>query len=322
MYKQIEIILILQKFLSNTFGFYYPVDIIYFIVLIYRICTKIRTSCGCNHTVLIKNHVYTWGQNDFGQLGLKHYDNIFAPQKLMFDNIRKVKCGDSCTILMTQSGEIYKSGDISRLGPRQNKYKKIVNVDKIIKMTCTSTHIIVLTIRNELYTWGSNICGQLGLGDYYNYDTPQKLNLTKIRSVWCGSHHTIALSKENNIFVWGFNSTGQLGLGDYNKYNVPMKLFFKDVLTVGCGSTHTIALLKDGKIFVWGNNFNGQLGLGALSVSGRHTSTVTTPRELFLNDVVSVKCGYHFTIFLIKQGDLFGCGHNVYGELGLGMMIL
>src|ERR1044071_4963463 len=97
--KHVVIILILEKFLFCIFGYHFPREIIYLIVLTYNNCTKPKISCGFNYTTLIKDDIYMWGENIYGQLGLGHTNNIYIPQKLMMNNIKKIKCGIYHTII-------------------------------------------------------------------------------------------------------------------------------------------------------------------------------------------------------------------------------
>ena len=65
---------------------------------------------------------------------------------------------------------------------------------------------------NELYMWGSNKYGQLGLGDTQDRNIPQYTGLT-IDAISVGSEHNLVL-KSNSIHVFGWSEHGQLGLND------------------------------------------------------------------------------------------------------------
>ena len=40
--------------------------------------------------------------------------------------------------------------------------------------------------------------------------------------------------------------------------------------------------------------------------------------EYIREDVLSISCGRWHTMIVTKEGDLFGCGENINGQLGLG----
>ena len=70
-------------------------------------------------------------------------------------------------------------------------------------------HVLALTAQGELYSWGHNGYGQLGLGaspfTTGQGSFPQRINGgllgVQIASVACGGHHTLALSVEGEVCV-------------------------------------------------------------------------------------------------------------------------
>ena len=91
------------------------------------------------------------------------------------------------------------------------------------------------------------------------------------------------------------------------------------------GEAHTIILTKENKIFGWGMSNYGQLGLGFSSDSfepgmGMERSKVHEPSEIthLKNEPIKkIICGATFTLFHTDKGELFGCGMNDLGQLGL-----
>jgi len=86
-----------------------------------------------------------------------------------------------------------------------------------IKINCGFNHTCLLM--NEVWVWGHNTYGQLGLGHNQDQNSPLKLNLPNIKHIICGGYHTIALTNLNEIWVWGHNRAGQLGLGHNQNQN-------------------------------------------------------------------------------------------------------
>ena len=81
-------------------------------------------------------------------------------------------------------------------------------------------HVLALTIPGQLYAWGANSRGQLGLGDLKERVVPSRIHIKHITAVsplWkirAGADHAALITKEGTLFVWGSNSKGQLGIGD------------------------------------------------------------------------------------------------------------
>ncbi|XP_059431591.1 ultraviolet-B receptor UVR8-like [Corylus avellana] len=130
------------------------------------------------------------------------------------------------------------------------------------EVACGGYHTCVLTRSGELYTWGSNENGCLGIGSMDVFHLPERVQGPFLKSpvskVSCGWKHTAAIS-ECNIFTWGWggshgtfsedglSSGGQLGHGSDVDYIKPTMIpFGKNVkaLQISCGFNHTGAILE------------------------------------------------------------------------------
>jgi alpha-tubulin suppressor-like RCC1 family protein len=77
----------------------------------------------------------------------------------------------------------------------------------------------------QVYGWGYNGNGQLGVGNNVNQLNPGRvLNLQGIviKRVVCGYAHAMALSDVGGLYVWGANTYGQLGNGNKSNINAPV----------------------------------------------------------------------------------------------------
>jgi RCC1 and BTB domain-containing protein len=188
-------------------------------------------------------------------------------------------------------------------------------------------HVVALTTGGELYTWGHNGYGQLGLGAGVTTgqgSIPRRvgggsLSAAKIVSVACGGHHTVAVTGAGEVFSWGYNNCGQLGMGDTVNYTAPERveggaLGSVTCVSASCGSACSFALSQQGELFCWGYNGNGQLGIS-------NNTNQTLPRRVRLPEntpIVQVVCGYSHTLCLSDEGVLFSWGSNTGGQLGTG----
>jgi len=85
------------------------------------------------------------------------------------------------------------------------------------------------------------------------------------------------------------------------------------VEAVAAGVFHSVVLMKNGQILACGSNASGQLALG--DTKDRKAWTPIGG----LNDAISqIAAGEYHTMVLTKRGQLFACGSNGYGQLGLG----
>ena len=66
-----------------------------------------------------------------------------------------------------------------------------------------------------------------------------------------------------------------------------------------------MVLLNSGALMAWGSNTHYQLGIEA-----KNTEEQPNPSEVLIEEIKMVACGYEHSLFLDKNGDLYGCGLN------------
>lgn len=70
----------------------------------------------------------------------------------------------------------------------------------------------------------------------------------------------------------------------------------------------------DGKILTWGRNDRGQLGHGDTVRRDEPTEVVA----LKGHQIIAGAVGRGHTLFLTSKGQVFACGENKMGQLGIG----
>lgn len=71
---------------------------------------------------------------------------------------------------------------------------------------------------------------------------------------------------------------------------------------------------EDGKVLTWGRNDRGQLGHGD-TIRRDEPTEVESLKDY---EIVSGAVGRGHTLFLTSKGQVFGCGDNKMGQLGIG----
>ncbi|NWY99302.1 HERC5 ligase, partial [Loxia curvirostra] len=119
----------------------------------------------------------------------------------------------------------------------------------------------------ELFTWGQNTHGQLGVGSQTTL-TPKPQLVERIKGIplaqiAAGGAHSMCVSLSGAVFSWGKNSFGQLGLGDTKDRDCPTYVgaleHWKTVF-ISCGADHSAVLSKEGLVCTFGAGGSGQLG--------------------------------------------------------------
>ncbi|XP_043284859.1 RCC1 and BTB domain-containing protein 1-like isoform X3 [Venturia canescens] len=186
-------------------------------------------------------------------------------------------------------------------------------------------HVLALTEKGEIYSWGHNGFCELGNGSSNQVSTPAKIetNLADkvVVEIACGSHHSLALTNEGEVYAWGQNSSGQVGSGISTNQNTPRKvnssLAGKKVVNIACGQSSSMAVTNYGEVYGWGNDSVGQLG------TSKYVNQPNPHKVGGLSGIVieKVVCGYSHTLALSDEGELFVWGGNAYGQLGLGTKV-
>ncbi|HEX2677148.1 MAG TPA: hypothetical protein VHM19_10925, partial [Polyangiales bacterium] len=169
----------------------------------------------------------------------------------------------------------------------------------------------------ELWCWGENTSGQLGLGNTSSHATPTRVgDANDWLDVAGGQHHTCGLRAPGQLWCWGENNVGQLGLGDTAPHFEPTRVgVIEDFSDVSCGGDNCCALRSGHTLYCWGDNLEGSPGQndtpGALDV-------LTPSRVAGSLAIQRFSVGGAHSCAIRDDGALYCWGRNNDGELGLG----
>ena len=271
--------------------------------------------------------LYACGRNGGGQLGLGDGKDrpTFEPVKSIEGVVREMWLCGSTSFLLTDSGQLYACGGNGGgqlgLGNRtdHSTFEPVKGIEGTVREMWVSTGTsFLLTDSGQLYACGWNGGGQLGLGDKASRPTfePVKGIEDTVREMWVSVDTSFLLTDGGQLYACGRNGSGQLGLGNRTDHSTfePVKGIKKGMVREMWVSDDTSFLLSDGgQLYACGWNGSGQLGLG--DKANRSTfepvkSIEGTVREMWVTDYTS--------FLLTDSGQLYACGGNGYGQLGLG----
>ncbi|CAL4080439.1 unnamed protein product, partial [Meganyctiphanes norvegica] len=234
-----------------------------------------KVSCGDEHTSVITEtgRIFMIGSNDMGQLGLGNTNPVNKPscvKALKPDRAVQVACGRSHTIAACESGAVYAWGHNGDgqlgTGVLGDSYHPslVLQLDQpALAVAAGSTHSILLTSNGELYVWGSNDVGQLGL-DVDVQLVPMLMTLNEpIVAVEAGYYHTLALTDVTHWYVWGRNDFGQQGLDADVQLGPVLKTLKEPVFAVVAGY-YQLLLLDESSA----NNYCGVSGMTKFGHAG------------------------------------------------------
>ena len=92
-----------------------------------------------------------------------------------------------------------------------------LNAKKAKDIFCGNYHSFYINEKDQVFAWGMNNHGQLGIGHKENTCVPTQIKALegqKVIQIAGGEHHTIAVTSEGKVYCWGRNDEGQIGRGD------------------------------------------------------------------------------------------------------------
>lgn len=244
---------------------------------------------------LVDSSVYCWGNNEYGQIGIGSTDDyVLAPSKIA--------------------------------GPLAGKNVTDVETKGWGESVCAIAD-------NEVYCWGNNDSGQLGIGSYDNSSIPVKVGgllagKKATRLAMSTDYGSVCAIADGKAYCWGSNWYGQLGVGmapgDYvldpvavNTDTFPTNAVVTDI---AIGYNQTCAAVS-GKAYCWGNynnNFKdyGQLGRGdALDGESPLPEPVVTAGTPMDGKTVTHVAAGDSVSYAVADGKLYGWGGDWTGQL-------
>ncbi|XP_069922646.1 X-linked retinitis pigmentosa GTPase regulator isoform X11 [Oryctolagus cuniculus] len=291
-------------------------------------------SCGDEHTAVVtgNNKLYMFGSNNWGQLGLGSKTTINKPtcvKALKPEKVKYVACGRNHTLVSTEEGNVYATGgnNDGQLGlgdtEGRNTFYPIsffTSQHKIKQLSAGSNTSAALTENGELFMWGDNSEGQIGLKNVTNVCVPHQVTIGKpISWISCGYYHSAFVTMDGELYTFGECENGKLGLPEELLINhktpqlvtrIPEK-----VIQVACGGGHTVVLTET-IVYTFGLGQFGQLGLGTFIFETSEPKAIEYIKD---HKISSISCGENHTALITELGRMYTFGDGRYGKLGLGL---
>eukprot|EP00884_Botryococcus_braunii_P023346 jgi/Botrbrau1/9696/Bobra.0201s0026.1 len=184
-------------------------------------------SSGHSAGVCGEGKVYTWGRNDYGQLGeapSSAREHPSCMESMDVHQVRALACGAEHTVAVTPNSVISWGGNAEgQCGHGENAERiwtpprmiKSLTGTHVVQVVCGQSHTLCVTAISQVYAWGCNWDGQLGLADRQNRLLPAHVSslwAMPVAQLAAGDAHSAALTTNGFLFTWGCNAKGQLGL--------------------------------------------------------------------------------------------------------------
>ncbi|XP_041891166.1 X-linked retinitis pigmentosa GTPase regulator [Corvus kubaryi] len=290
-------------------------------------------SCGDEHTAVItgKGKLYMFGSNDWGQLGLGSKNTVSKPtcvKALKPEKPKLAVCGRNHTLVYTEKGNVYAAGGNSEgqlgLGDTEERttfhlIRFFTNRHKIKQLSAGSYTSAAVTEDGQLFVWGDNSEGQIGLANEAFVSVPCKVDIGKpVSSVSCGYYHSALITGDGELYTFGEPANGKLGLLPEqlknNRVPQPVLGIIEKVNKVACGGEHTVVLTET-DVYTFGLGQYGQLGHGTFVFE---SSVPKSVKHLKRHKICNIACGENHTAVIAENGLMFTFGDGRHGKLGFG----
>ncbi|XP_020936453.1 X-linked retinitis pigmentosa GTPase regulator isoform X3 [Sus scrofa] len=294
----------------------------------------VSLSCGDEHTAIItgNNKLFMFGSNNWGQLGLGSKSTVDKPtcvKALKPEKVKFAACGRNHTLISTEGGKVYAAGgnNEGQLGLGDTEERNTFHVinfftsqHKIKQLSAGSNTSAALTEDGELFMWGDNSEGQIGLQNMTSICVPHQVTIGKpISWISCGYYHSAFVTTEGELYTFGEPECGKLGLPRKLLVNhrVPQLVpgIPEKVIQVACGGGHTVALTENA-VYVFGLGQFGQLGLGTFIFETSEPKVIDNIKD---QKISYISCGENHTALITDLGLMYTFGDGRHGKLGLGL---
>ncbi|XP_043910067.1 RCC1-like G exchanging factor-like protein [Protopterus annectens] len=175
---------------------------------------QMATYGDCCLAVSSDGELFGWGNSEYLQLSVvTETTQVNSPRHLPFKNIGKVEmaaCGGTNAAILNDKGHVFvwgygilgKGPDLSEsrtpemIPPTlfgQTEYSPNIRVSRI---RCGLNHFAAVNDKGELFAWGKNVRGCLGIGRTEDQYFPWRVTVPgQVVDVACGVDHMVALAK-------------------------------------------------------------------------------------------------------------------------------
>jgi alpha-tubulin suppressor-like RCC1 family protein len=179
------------------------------------------------------------------------------------------------------------------------------------------SHTCALDADGQVWCWGDNQFGQLGIGNFTGSPVPVLVTGLPAAAVdiTTGFAHTCAVTTAGAAWCWGRALPGSYGVGDgtTTTRNAPVEVMASGAQSISAGSIHTCAVTTSGGAMCWGNGGSGRLGNGLTTnaLSPVSVSVLTAGIE-------KITSGFNHSCALTSTGAAYCWGSNSNGKIGDG----
>ena len=216
-------------------------------------------------------NLYTWGSNEYGELGLNDKASRSSPAQVPGTTWYESSSAPASIRAMTRTDNTLwavGNGNEGSLGlnqPESTQRSSPVQIPGTdwdhTKLWGSEGSFYAFRTNGDLYVWGGNYYGQLGMNEAVGTHRSSPIQLP---GTWndLGTTQTLngAMIRKSNGELYGMGrNSGRLGLNDTGLKSSPTQLPGSWSDRFSCGYSTTYGIKTNGTLWSWGYNNYGQL---------------------------------------------------------------
>jgi alpha-tubulin suppressor-like RCC1 family protein len=238
-----------------------------------------RVAAGLSHSIAVTrdHHVYAWGSNARGQLGVNSTAVAFSTPQLVsavdwqaHGGVVDVCAGGQHSVVVTRDGSAFSFGGASWGATALDHTDDVATptsvtvahlgsgAELIEQVECGGDHTLFLLRDGSLLASGWNEHGQAGVGHRQDLlrATPIAFSSdegarVRVRAMSGGAYaHSAAVDADGNVWTWGLGEHGALGHEDSDARDTPTRIAAigadeaRRAIAVASGFKHTLVLVR------------------------------------------------------------------------------
>jgi alpha-tubulin suppressor-like RCC1 family protein len=308
---------------------------------------------GEGFSVVLKTNgtVWTWGDNEKGQQGANKDPDLVPSRSspgevcdsdgTVLDDIQSIAAGADHVVALAKNGVVYTwgSNEHGQLGfdTDEVEYKNAATPvgglpSNGMAVYAGAGYSLLLTKNGEVWGWGFNDRGQLGVGYTGRNQTFSDYEKYKEEFEELRDQNMLPDDAVEPIYTSDVIIPRQVYQGE----SASRSQYLTNIVDLYAGDAHVLALRADGALFAWGDNADGQLGVGhdqdltgvtfsyhvpvkvgAFTMEWREDEQkyVETAADAF-PCVLDIAAGAGHSMAMLTDGSVYSWGNGGYGQLG------
>lgn len=267
-----------------------------------------------DHTLFLNNCDEIFDSGTFKVRNTTINESIIPVKIDIFTDIPEIiQITPNCQFLLSKNGNIYSHDVHEKYYPFCSNYPLNTNYpvlihgsQDVVDISMGTSHLLALNKHGQVYGYGSNLHGQLGVGrdislvpllndDYKPIIIP---NLNNIIQIVASDDTSFAIDNHGRVYGFGFNYNRELTIQNINDACIRSPTLIPGLINITQISSYesfTLALTSNGVVY----------GFGCYSYSLINRLIFEVTKLNITDNIVEIACGYIESLLLTSRNDIY-----------------